>query len=115
MKKLLIILMGLLLVFSVNAARLSVRPTYGYRNQEEEILVQVYNYKDDDLEDVQVSLYIPDLNVYRTSSNFDVDDNEVYGQRFFIDMPAKRGYYPIEISLYGDNTRDVKWTWISVW
>ncbi|MBD3203243.1 hypothetical protein GF327_03045 [Candidatus Woesearchaeota archaeon] len=114
MKKLIILFAFLILITTANAAEISIRPIYGYRNKENEFLVQIRNNGDEDIDDAQITVFVPDINYYFSSGNFDLNDGDTESEWFFINLPRTRGYYPIGIYLQGDDYRQVEWTWIAV-
>lgn len=78
--------------------------------------VNTLNEGEDDLDNVKVTAYIPDLEIIAKSRNFDLDDGEKQGRWLFIDIPAdaQPGYYLVKISVKGNDFRSVKYTGFSV-
>ncbi|MBN2423324.1 hypothetical protein JXB41_08935 [Candidatus Woesearchaeota archaeon] len=115
MKKSFYLLMALLLISSVSAGFIVVRPGSASQESEEELFVKINNINsEDDLDEVQTSLYIPDMDYYLPSPTFDVDDHEAYTVRYFLDTNVESGCYPVRVALMGDDVRKVKWTWLCI-
>ena len=113
MKKILYLMISLILISAVSAARVSVRPRFK-NDKYEPLYIQIYNNGKDDLDNVQVTLFIPDLNLYEPSSSFTVNDGDSHTERFFLELDAEPGYYPVRISINGEDTNQVRWTWLSL-
>jgi uncharacterized membrane protein len=78
--------------------------------------VNTVNEGDDELDNVKITVYIPDLEIIARSRNFDLGDGEKQGRWLFIDIPedAQPGHYPVKITVKGDRFRSVKYTWFSL-
>jgi uncharacterized membrane protein len=119
MKKILLSILLLTCITSVSAS-FEIR-YFGYPQdldkENSEYYVNVVNYRTSDFEDVQVSMYMPDIDYYDSTKNFDVSDRDVSRRMFVVDWAdAEPGYYPVRLSMHSDddNTRKVKWTWVSI-
>ena len=113
MKKIIFALMLILVVSSVYA-------TYtGHAYQaKQHLLVTYFNHESSKIKNVQASAYIPDLDIYSISNNFNIrakDSGRVY---LTIEIPhdAQLDFYPVILRLENDKgVREKKHTWIEVY
>ena len=82
-----------------------------------EYYLNVVNEGRSDFDDVQVGVYIPDIDYYARSQTFDADDRDTRREMFFVNLvDVEPGFYPVRMSMYSDDTqyRRVKWTWVAI-
>jgi hypothetical protein len=116
MKKILFLLALIVCLSTANAAYVTrIRPLAVHSGEEARLFVSVANHGPRNLDSVQVSVYIPELNLYSSSSTFDLDIGDTSRKAFSLEMPsAAKGYYAVKVTLYGDRVRESKYSWILV-
>ena len=69
------------------------------------IHVNVLNDGDEDLDNIRVSAYMPELGLFARSSRFDLDDNEKQAKVVFFDIPyyTVPGVYLMQVSVQNEN------------
>ena len=126
MKKLLL----MFLTFSILVASVLAAPVHGtsfevrytsypeyIAEEQTEYYLNVVNEGHSDIDDVQVGVYIPDLDYYSRSGTFDANDRDTRREMFLVNLvDVEPGFYPVRMSMYSDDShyRRVKWTWISI-
>ncbi|MBR9677216.1 PKD domain-containing protein [Candidatus Woesearchaeota archaeon] len=70
----------------------------------------------DDLEDVKITLAVPQLGIFRTVGTFDVDEGKTLNKRAVLNIPrdAKTGNYEIRIVISDGTLRRVKHRFITI-
>lgn len=116
-----IIVLFLFSIVSVSASfevRYGSYPEYVEEEQiEEPYYLNVVNSGRTEIDDVQVGVYIPDLDYYERSGTFDAEERDTRREMFIVNLvDAEPGYYPVRLSMYSDDdyTRRVRWTWVAV-
>ena len=89
---------------------------YLYPGQELDILVNVVNYDYRDLDDVRVTVFIPEMGLYFRSRSFDVEDRDAYGSVVFEDIPkdAMKGDYLVKISIHNEDIEESTYRYITI-
>ena len=84
--------------------------------QELDILVNVMNYNNKDLEDVKITVFIPELPLYFRSGTFDVESRESYGKLVFEDIPedAEPGDYLVRVTVSNDDFKKSVYRYITI-
>ncbi len=85
-------------------------------DDELEMYTSVANRGDsDDIDDVRVTVYFPDLGEIFRANTFDIDDNNAYGKHMWWNLGSvPKGDYLVRISASNDNHRDTKFRYITV-
>lgn len=118
MKKIILVSMLLLFVASVSASPLytSIRyeeyPEYDINM----IYFNVYNAGDDDYDDLQAIVRIPELDEFFISDEFDLDEDEHFSGTFYYVIPAntRPGDYDILYTVSGDDIQVRKYRYFTI-
>jgi len=107
MKYLLFFFLILLLIFHLGSVRFFDEVLVP--GQELDILVNVVNYDTKDLENVKVTIFIPEMSLFFRTTSFDVEDRDIIGKVVFEDIPkdVNPGDYLVKVSIdyYDENTK----------
>ncbi len=102
--KLVYFILAIVLVSSVNALTAHIYHDKG------DFVVTYDNQESKRVKDLQVSVYVPDLDIYEKSSEFYVRSNSKGKVYVFTDL--EEGYYPVIVRMQNDNgLREKKHTW----
>lgn len=79
-----------------------------------EMHVNVVNDLEDDLDDMHLRLFFPELGEYFQVNTFDIDDNDKQGKWFTWALDIPPGEYLTRITVSNDDFRSVKYRYITV-
>jgi hypothetical protein len=72
--------------------------------------ITLYNNEDVDLDDLKITIGIPDLGVYTSGGNLDLDEGDAITRYLILEIPpsAIPGIYYVRIVVYGDGLKRIK-------
>lgn len=106
MKKLILLLISLLLVSSIVSA-LSISKVI-YLEEEGLFFVKTLNNGDKDLENVHITVFIPDANIFYRSNSFDIDSGSRKGRFIMTDNEIQQGEFLVRVTASNDKERTVR-------
>jgi hypothetical protein len=85
-------------------------------NEPVDIYYRVTNVGDDRSDDLSVKIYIPELDVYETSQNFDLSRDDSYSGFMSLDLPedVSNGEYLVRFTVSNDDQKKVTHRYIIV-
>lgn len=111
------ILFFVLMAFAVlSLSKVRFLDDYVMPGNDLEIFTSVVNSGSDDIDDVRVIAYFPELGETSRSNNFDVQDNDNYGNLMWWNVPTTvtPGDYLVRISATSDEHKTHKYRYITV-
>ena len=118
----------LIMVFSVASlsvaleaenSNLHVSQVRSYEMDEDEVYacsVNLENFLDEDMEDMRVTIYIPDLDIRESTRRFDIDSGDELTKRIILALPegVEPGEYLARVTISNDELRRVKHRYLEV-
>jgi hypothetical protein len=113
MRKLILFLTIFFLMVASSLAYIGmVRPSE--LKQESTFYVNVLT-RDKAVHDASVHIYMPDFEIYRVSSEFDLGRYNTKSITMGVDIPEDaKGYYPVKVTLSNDEIRKTRYVWVLI-
>lgn len=115
MKKLLVLLIGLLYISSVFAISIDQTRYDEVVHPQDPFLFKVYTSADDHIDNVKIKGYIFELGAYASDGPFDLGNSHRSSLLFDIPEDAQPGEYVVRFSINDGSTKRIKHRFISVY
>lgn len=107
------LLASIFLVSALYDIQMGAIRTDGIYNNEFEMHYNIHNHGQEDLDNVRVTLWIPDIDYYDVLNTFDIQEGEHHGS-FYHTKDLQPGMYFARVMAENDYSKDIRWIWLEV-